>query len=123
MATRMTENGVSTTQKGQEQYETFVISTRPKRKAVQYDYRSAETGELFTIVRPTHHRPPYTGTMQGEAGRMAQRERTEELTEQVGRTKIPPDFVSFMSRGRERNEAKETAVPFLKITFLGDRKC
>ena len=28
MATRMTENGVSTTQKGQEQYETFVISTR-----------------------------------------------------------------------------------------------
>ena len=53
MATRMTENGVSTTQKGQEQYETFVISTRPKRKAVQYDYRSAETGELFTIVRTT----------------------------------------------------------------------
>ena len=53
MATRMTENGVSTTQKGQEQYEPFVISTRSKRKAVQYDYRSAETGELFTIVRPT----------------------------------------------------------------------
>ena len=60
----MTENGVSTTQRGQEQYETFfVISTRPKRKAVQYDYRSAETGEFldkpsgkaerFTIVRPT----------------------------------------------------------------------
>ena len=52
MATRMTENGVSTTQKGQEQFETFVVSTRPKRKAVQYDYRSAETGELFSIVRP-----------------------------------------------------------------------
>ena len=52
MATKMTVNGVSTTQKGQEQYETFVISTRPKRKAVLYDYRSAETGELFTIVRP-----------------------------------------------------------------------
>ena len=50
--------------------------------------------------------------MQGEAGRMAQRERTVKLTEQVGRTKIPPDFVSFMSRGRERNEAKETPVPF-----------
>ena len=50
--------------------------------------------------------------MQGEAGRMAQRKRTDELTEQVGRTKIPPDFVSFMSRGRERNEAKETPVPF-----------
>ena len=59
----MTENGVSTTQKRQEQYETFVISTRPKRKAVQYDYRGAETGEFFdkrsgkaerfTIVRPT----------------------------------------------------------------------
>ena len=56
--------------------------------------------------------------MQGEAGRMAQRERTEELTEQVGRTKIPPDFVSFMSRGRERNEAKETAVPFLPKGLL-----
>ena len=53
MATRMTENGVSTTQKGQEQYETFVISRRPKRTEVKYDYRSAETGELFTIVRPT----------------------------------------------------------------------
>ena len=49
---------------------------------------------------------------------MAQRERTEELTEQVGRTKIPPDFVSFMSRGRERNEAKETAVPFLLKAIL-----
>lgn len=53
MATRMTVNGVSTTQKGQEQYEAFTESTRPKRKAVQYDYRSAETGELFTIVQPT----------------------------------------------------------------------
>ena len=49
----MTENGVSTTQKGQEQFDTFVVSTRPKRTAVQYDYRSAETGELFTIVRQT----------------------------------------------------------------------
>lgn len=53
MATRMTVNGVSTTQKGQEQYETFTASPRPKRKAVQYDYRSAETGELFTIVQQT----------------------------------------------------------------------
>lgn len=53
MTTRMTDNGVSTTQKGQEQYETFVISTRPKRKAVQYDCRSVETVELSTIVRPT----------------------------------------------------------------------
>jgi hypothetical protein len=53
MATKMTVNGVSTTQKGQEQYETFSVSTRPKRTAVQYDYRSAETGELFTCVRPT----------------------------------------------------------------------
>ena len=49
----MTVNGVSTTQKGQEQYETFTISTRPKRTAVQYDYHSVETGELFCIVRPT----------------------------------------------------------------------
>jgi len=53
MATKMTVNGVSTTQKGQEQYETFSVSTRPKRTAVQYDYRSVETGELFTCVRPT----------------------------------------------------------------------
>ena len=53
MATKMTVNGVSTTQKGQEQYETFAVSCRPKRTAVQYGYRSAETGELFTIVRPT----------------------------------------------------------------------
>ena len=53
MATRMAENGVSTTQKGQEQFETFVVSTRLKRTAVQYDYRSAETGEFFTIVCPT----------------------------------------------------------------------
>lgn len=52
MTTKMTVNGVSTTQKGQEQYETFTISTRPMRTAVQYDYRSAETGELFSIVRP-----------------------------------------------------------------------
>ena len=37
---------------GQEQFETFVVSTRPKRTAVQYDYRSTETGELFSIVRP-----------------------------------------------------------------------
>ena len=53
MATKMTVNGVSTTQKGQEQYETFTFGIRPKRTAVQYDYRSAETGELFSIVRPT----------------------------------------------------------------------
>ena len=53
MATKMTVNRVSTTQKGQEQYETFAVSSRPKRTAVQYDYRSAETGELFTCVRPT----------------------------------------------------------------------
>ena len=53
MATKMTVNGVSTTQKGQEQYETFSVSTRPKRTAVQYDYRSTETGELFICVRPT----------------------------------------------------------------------
>ena len=53
MATKMTVNGVSTTQKGQEQYETFSVSTGPKRTAVQYDYRSAETGELVTCGRPT----------------------------------------------------------------------
>jgi len=51
MATKMTVNGVSTTQNGQEQYETFTTSTRPKRTAGQYDYRHTG-GVLFTCVRP-----------------------------------------------------------------------
>lgn len=52
MATRMTVNGISTTQKGQEQYETFCINRRTRKKAVQYDYRDLD-GELFSCVRPT----------------------------------------------------------------------
>lgn len=52
MATRMTVNGISTTQVGQEQYETFCINRRTRKKAVQYDYRDLD-GELFSCVRPT----------------------------------------------------------------------
>lgn len=52
MATRMTVNGISTTQVGQAQYETFCINRRTRKKAVQYDYRDLD-GELFSCVRPT----------------------------------------------------------------------
>lgn len=53
MATRMTMNGCSTTQRGQEQYEVFTLRLpRKTRKAVQYDYRT-DDGELFSCVRPT----------------------------------------------------------------------
>lgn len=51
--TRMTQNGVSTTQKGQEQYETFDSAHRGKRiSRERYDYRT-EGGELFSVVAPT----------------------------------------------------------------------
>jgi major membrane immunogen (membrane-anchored lipoprotein) len=51
--TRMTKVGISTTQAGPEQYETFYISHRGKKiSRVQYDYRTQE-GELFSIVART----------------------------------------------------------------------
>lgn len=51
--TRMTRNGISTTQAGQEQYETFYSSHRGKKVSkVMYDYRTA-AGELFSVVAPT----------------------------------------------------------------------
>lgn len=51
--TRMTQNGISTTQSGQEQYETFYSSHRGKNiSRVMYDYRTQE-GELFSVVAPT----------------------------------------------------------------------
>ncbi|MBF0728611.1 DUF3873 domain-containing protein [Bacteroides acidifaciens] len=51
--TRMTQNGISTTQRGQEQYETFYSAHRGKRiSRVMYDYRT-EGGELFSVVAPT----------------------------------------------------------------------
>jgi len=51
--TRMTQNGISTTQAGQEQYETFYSSHRGKKiSRVQYDYRTPN-GELFSVVAPT----------------------------------------------------------------------
>ena len=51
--TRMTKAGISTTQAGQEQYETFYSSHRGRRVSrVMYDYRTHE-GELFSVVAPT----------------------------------------------------------------------
>ena len=54
MATRMTENGVSTCRKaGSEQFEKFQTGIgRRKRTLVQYDYRASD-GELFSCVAPT----------------------------------------------------------------------
>lgn len=51
--TRMTQHGISTTQAGQEQYETFYSSHRGKKiSRVIYDYRTQE-GDLFSVVAPT----------------------------------------------------------------------
>ena len=51
--TRMTQNGISTTQKGQEQYEDFYYTHRGERvEQIMYDYRT-EYGELFSVVAPT----------------------------------------------------------------------
>lgn len=48
--TRMTKNGVSTTQAGQEQYETFLSSLRGRNfQRVMYDYRTSD-GELISTV-------------------------------------------------------------------------
>lgn len=45
--TRKTQNGISTTQKGQEQYEAFYYTHRGERvEQIMYDYRT-EDGELF----------------------------------------------------------------------------
>ena len=50
---RMTQNGISTTQAGHEQYETFYSAHRGRRiTRVMYDYRTHE-GELFSVVAPT----------------------------------------------------------------------
>ena len=51
--TRMTQNGISTTQAGQEQYETFYSAHRGcKVTRVMYDYRTQD-GDLFSVVAPT----------------------------------------------------------------------
>lgn len=51
--TRMTKDGISTTQAGQEQYETFFPSHRGRKVSrMMYDYRNQD-GELFSIVAPT----------------------------------------------------------------------
>ncbi len=54
MATKMTANGVSTTNTpGTEQYETFYSAHRGKKiSRVMYDYRHTD-GELFSCVAPT----------------------------------------------------------------------
>ena len=51
--TRMTINGVSTTQRRQEQYETFYSAHRGKRiSRIMYDFRT-EDDELFSTVALT----------------------------------------------------------------------
>lgn len=51
--TRMTQNGISTTKAGQEQYETFYSSRRGRKVTrVMYDYRTQD-GELYSVVAPT----------------------------------------------------------------------
>lgn len=47
--TCMTQNGISTTAAGEEQFEECVIG---KSKCVQYDYRTPE-GKLFSCVKKT----------------------------------------------------------------------
>jgi hypothetical protein len=50
--TNLTINGISTTtEKGQEQYESFYSNIK-KCNLIQYDYRSI-TGKLFSTVRKT----------------------------------------------------------------------
>ena len=49
----MTKDGISTTQAGQEQYETFYSSHHGRKVSrVQYDYRTPD-GVLFSVVAPT----------------------------------------------------------------------
>ena len=51
--TRMTQQGVSTTQAGQEQYETFYSAHRGRKVSrVMYDYRTQD-GDLFSVIAPT----------------------------------------------------------------------
>lgn len=55
MSTQMTINGVSTCNTaGTENHEYFQSGFgRRKRTLVQYDYRDATDGELFSCVKPT----------------------------------------------------------------------
>ena len=55
--------------------------------------------------------PPDLGTMQVAARPVVKTKRTDQLTYDVGRTKIPPDFVSFMSRGAKKKRSKRNLVP------------
>ncbi|MEQ3219787.1 DUF3873 family protein [Butyricimonas virosa] len=51
--TRLTENGISTTQgEGVEQYEEFTFRDHPRKSFYQYDYRNVD-GELFSCVKTT----------------------------------------------------------------------
>ena len=51
--THMTQNGISTTQKGQEQYEAVYYTHRGEHvEQIMYDYRT-EDGELFSVVSNT----------------------------------------------------------------------
>lgn len=49
----MTRNGISTTQAGQEQYETFYSAHKGRMVSrVMYDYRTQD-GDLFSVVATT----------------------------------------------------------------------
>lgn len=51
----LNNNGVSTSQAGQENYLYFNLMPRLRKKSryCQYDYRSEADGELFSTVAPT----------------------------------------------------------------------
>ncbi len=57
MESRMTENGISVCPTGEERYEFFNASARPRRAArfCQYDYRHTD-GRLFSCVATTLER-------------------------------------------------------------------
>ena len=66
--------------------------------------------------RVVHHRSPDIGAMQGKAGRMAQRERTDELTEQVGRTQKAVRLRFFHEQRARKKRSKRN-----RWTILAER--
>ena len=63
--------------------------------------------------RVVHYSPPDIGAMQGKAGRMAQRERTDELSEQVGRTQKAARLRFFHEQGSRKKRSKRNRCPIL----------
>ena len=68
--------------------------------------------------RVVHHRPPDTGAVQGETGRMAQRERTDELTEQVGRTQKAARLRFFHEQGARKKRSKRNRCSVLAESYI-----